>query len=119
MEKGLDKKAFGAWCEDFAERWFLAKGCEILERNFRCREGEIDLIVRVRFGLRFVEVKGRRGRKFGGVVEALTREKTRRMRKAIWRWREARGNREFGEIWFLGILVGRDGRISVEEMMVE
>jgi len=41
------------------------------------------------------------------------------MRKAIWRWREARGNREFGEIWFLGILVGRDGRISVEEMMVE
>ena len=114
------------WCEDAAAAWLAGKGWHVLERNVRFREGEIDAIV-VRDGdvhgrrgeLRFVEVKGRRTQTFGGVVEALTREKLRRMRRAIWRWRERSGDRRPGEIWFLGIFVERDGEVTIEEHLVE
>lgn len=122
MNNWLDKKGFGVWCEDTAVDWLASNGWHVLERNVHFREGEIDVIVCRGAGpgrLRFVEVKGRRGESFGGVVEALTREKMRRMRKAIWRWRERSGDRRAGEIWFLGVLVGQDGEVTIEEFLVE
>lgn len=62
-----------------AERALVAARYRILDRNFRTRRGEIDLIAEENGTLCFVEVKGRSGRSFGGPAEAITLEKQRRI----------------------------------------
>ena len=57
----LTRKELGTLGEDCAEEYFAARGFAILERNWRYRKFEIDLIVRCANTLVFVEVKTRRG----------------------------------------------------------
>jgi putative endonuclease len=111
---------FGRDMEAVAARYLAtAHGWHLLERNVRFREGEIDLIMLAADGLKFVEVKARRSEKFGGVVESLTTQKIQRLRRAIYRWRERSGRRENGQMIFLGILAGRDGGLTMEELLIE
>lgn len=119
MDNWLDKKEFGMWCEDQACKWLQGQGWQILERNVHFREGEVDIIAERDGALRFVEVKGRRSRTFGGVVEALTREKVRRIRLAVFRWRQISGNRQPGKLWFLGVFVDSSQRVTIEEHLIE
>ena len=49
----------------------MSKGYRILERNFRCRQGEIDLVAEDEQDLIFVEVKARRGVSFGLPEDAV------------------------------------------------
>lgn len=89
--KGGDRAALGRCGEDFAARLLELDGYEILDRNFRCREGEIDLIA-VRCGhLVFTEVKTRRTAAFGRPSEAVDRRKQRHLRQAAARWLEEKG----------------------------
>ena len=67
--------------ESLAVAHFKARECEILERNYRARRGEIDLIVRDGQFIVFVEVKTRRSRKFGLPQAAVTRQKQRQISK--------------------------------------
>jgi putative endonuclease len=69
----------GRWGEDLAATHLEAAGHNIVERNWRCRDGEIDLITRDGETLVFVEVKTRRGRAFGAPEEALTPHKAERL----------------------------------------
>jgi putative endonuclease len=61
-------------------------GMRVLERNWRCPEGEVDVIARDGDDLVFVEVKTRRGVAFGAPAEAVVAEKVRRLRRlaALW-----------------------------------
>jgi putative endonuclease len=68
--------------EELAARHLEAAGYVILERNFRGRAGEIDLVASHSGVLCFVEVKGRRGTGFGPPAEAVTPEKQRRIARA-------------------------------------
>ncbi len=61
--------------EALAEAYLHQHGYEVLERNYRCPAGEIDLVARQGEGLVFVEVKTRRSRRFGLPEEALTPRK--------------------------------------------
>ena len=67
--------------EEFAANLLELQGYRILERNFRCRTGEIDLIAEKDGEISFVEVKTRRSARFGRPAEAVSTEKQRRMRK--------------------------------------
>ncbi len=58
-----------------ALRYLLERGYELVERNYRTRYGELDLILRQDNTLVFVEVKLRRGTGFGGPLEAVTTRK--------------------------------------------
>ena len=80
---------FGRMMEKVASQYLQSsKGWRVLGERVRFREGEIDLIMETPSGeLRFVEVKGRRNEKFGGVVEGLTTGKVLRLKRAIYRWR--------------------------------
>lgn len=78
----MDKKTVGRLGEDFAARVLAANGYRILERNFRCKAGEIDLIASKGGRLCFVEVKTRQTARFGTPAEAVDREKQRRIRRA-------------------------------------
>ncbi len=72
----LGKKA-----EDFASSLITSKGYKVLDRNFRSRFGEIDIIATDENTLVFVEVKARWSRKFGNPEEAVTPRKIWKIRK--------------------------------------
>ena len=67
--------------EEAAVRYLCQLGYEILERNYRCRFGEIDLIARDGRTLAFIEVKTRRSQKYGPAAAAVTIGKQRHLIK--------------------------------------
>ncbi len=76
---GNGRKQLGAWGEGVAATRLEAEGYRIVARNWRCRQGEIDLIAQAGEILVFVEVKTRRGRSMGAPEEALTPQKSRKL----------------------------------------
>jgi putative endonuclease len=76
----------GATGEDRACAYLVDQGFEILERNYRCRVGELDVVARDGDTLVFVEVKERGDPSHGGAVEAVTAPKRRRVIQAAQRW---------------------------------
>jgi putative endonuclease len=72
--------ALGARGEDLAAAWYERHGYEVLARNWRCREGELDLVVQRGRELVFVEVKTRTSDRFGLPAEAVTVRKQQRLR---------------------------------------
>ena len=72
---------FGQKAEDMAVRYLKKRGYKILERNYRNRNGEIDIIARDGDALVFVEVKARRSERFGTAKAAVTIHKQRQVSK--------------------------------------
>ena len=87
------RRALGAAGEEQAARWYRAHGYEELARNWRCRDGELDLVVARGRLLVIVEVKARRTDRFGSPAEAVTRTKQLRLRRLALRYLEATGAR--------------------------
>jgi putative endonuclease len=83
------RRALGAAGEDAVARWYRRAGYEVLDRNWRCPEGELDLVVARPGEIVFCEVKTRRANAFGAPVEAVTRVKQRRLRVLAARWLQA------------------------------
>ena len=73
------RRELGDFGERLAVQHLEAKGYRIVERNFRKREGEIDIVAQTGEILAFVEVKCRRGAAMGTAAEALTPAKQRRL----------------------------------------
>jgi putative endonuclease len=76
----------GAAGEDAVALWYVGCGYTVLARNWRVREGEIDVIARRDATVVFCEVKTRRGDGFGSPAEAVTARKQARLRKLAVRW---------------------------------
>jgi putative endonuclease len=72
----------GAAAEALAADFLAERGLTLVERNYRCRGGEIDLIARDGDTLVFVEVRLRRSAAFGGAAASITATKRGRMRHA-------------------------------------
>ena len=72
--------------ERIAAAYLADAGLRLLDRNWRCRDGELDIVAREGDSLVFCEVKTRRGVGFGHPVEAVTSVKQRRMRTLAQRW---------------------------------
>jgi putative endonuclease len=84
------KEAFGRYGEDVAEAWLRERGFVVVERNWRCPRGELDIVGWDGDVLVFVEVKTRSSGAFGSAAEAVTREKLARLRLAASEWLMAR-----------------------------
>lgn len=82
------RRALGIGGEDLVAAWYTANGYEVVARNWRCRAGELDLIVRKGRTFVFCEVKTRTSDAFGAPVEAITRQKQVRVRHLAARWLE-------------------------------
>ncbi|MFN8088383.1 MAG: YraN family protein [Mycobacterium sp.] len=77
----------GALGEQLAADHLTALGMRVLQRNWRCRYGELDLIVEDTDNtVVFVEVKTRTGEVFGGLAEAVSPTKLRRLRRLAGVW---------------------------------
>lgn len=101
------KHVLGLYGERVAGNYLQSIGYEILERNWRCPIGEIDLIVRDQNRYVFVEVKTRNGRGFGHPLEAITEIKLGRLRRLVGEWCRTRQ------------LSGIDVRIDAVSVLVE
>jgi putative endonuclease len=103
--------------EDRAAAWYLERGYEVLDRNWRCREGELDLIARSGGTVVFCEVKARSGSQFGAPAEAVGPSKQARIRRLAARWlREHRqGLRVRPTVVRFDVAAILDGRIDVLE----
>jgi putative endonuclease len=75
-------KALGSRGEDLAVQYLKKKGFKVIERNYRCQSGEIDLIAREKNTLVFVEIKARSSSEFGLPQEFVDRFKQRKMIEA-------------------------------------
>jgi putative endonuclease len=80
------RRDLGRSGEDAAASWYEDEGYEVVARNWQCRDGEIDLIVRHGRTVVFCEVKTRTTDAFGVPVEAITRVKRDRLRRLATRW---------------------------------
>jgi putative endonuclease len=80
------RRARGDAGEARAAAWYEAAGYEVLARNWRCRDGEIDLVVARRGCVVFCEVKSRASAAFGLPAEAVTPAKQARLRRLAARW---------------------------------
>jgi putative endonuclease len=111
----VNRRAFGARGEAIAGEWYRARGYTVLDRNWRCREGELDLVLEGPGVVVFCEVKTRSSDAFGIGAEAVTREKQMRIRRLSARWLTEH-RRRAGTVRFdvVSILAPRDGKPMVQ-----
>lgn len=85
---GVDpRRRTGRLGEEHAAGLMQARGGVVISRNWRCRAGELDLVVLDAAGrLRFVEVRARTGTGFGTPAESVTPDKQRRLRRLAAHW---------------------------------
>ena len=80
------KDAVGIYGENVAVRHLIEAGLEIVARNWRCAEGEIDIVASERDTLVICEVKTRSSDRYGTPAEAITRRKADRLRRLAYLW---------------------------------
>lgn len=78
-----DTRRIGKEGEELCCQYLQNNGYQIMERNFRCKEGEIDIIAKDKDEWVFIEVKTRTNGHYGLAAEAMTKWKRQRMLKAI------------------------------------
>jgi putative endonuclease len=99
--------ALGGFGENLAAAQYRAQGYDVLERNWRCSAGEIDLICSRGALLVVCEVKARTGSERGHPLEAVTAQKQRRLRRLAAIYLQQQG-RHWSEVRFdvAGVLGG-------------
>ncbi len=111
------RQALGEYGEQVAERHLVERGLVVLERNWRCPEGEIDLVLRDGAVLVVCEVKTRSSTAAGTPHEAITDAKLERLRRLGERWATHRGVRPPGmRIDLVAVLRPRRGPAIVEHV---
>ncbi|HLI36080.1 MAG TPA: YraN family protein [Streptosporangiaceae bacterium] len=85
------KDVLGRSGEQAAAGYLEASGFRILDRNWRCADGEIDIVAVERHALVICEVKTRSGARYGTPFEAVSRAKLARLRRLAVRWLNAHG----------------------------
>ena len=111
------RQALGAYGETVAARHLARAGLVLLDCNWRCDEGELDLVLREGDLLVVCEVKTRTGTGCGTPHEAVTEVKLDRLRRLAERWRAERGVRPAGvRIDLVAVLRGARGAAEVEHV---
>jgi putative endonuclease len=85
------RQAFGELGERIAERWLRRQGWRVVQRRFRSGHRDIDLVVERNGLIAFVEVKARRGNRFGDPVEAVNWKKQRELGRSARVWIDRHG----------------------------
>ena len=111
-----DHLVLGREGEDQAARLLASLGFRIIERNYRCRLGEVDLICRHNGVLIFVEVKTRAEGSLGSGTDAVDRRKRSRIVKAAAEYLSAHGLWDKPCRFDVVSVVKRDGRLACEHL---
>jgi|SRR5215469_12321371 len=111
------KDVLGQHGEQLAASFLAEAGLTVVDRNWRCKEGEIDIVAVDGRTLVICEVKTRSGVRFGTPIEAITRQKAFRLRKLAVLWVRAHGL-IFDQIRIdiVGVLRGPSGEFTIEHV---
>lgn len=111
------KDALGRRGEAIAARHLRQSGLVIVERNWRCAHGEIDIVARQGDELVFVEVKTRSSVAFGHPLEAITPRKLARLRRLAGAWCLAHPEQTGAiRIDAVAVIAPRLGQLEVEHL---
>ena len=112
-----DKDELGRLGEQLAAEYLQQAGMRILDRNWRCAEGELDIVAAERRVLVACEVKTRSGLGFGSPLEAISRRKQARLRRLAVSWIRAHGVL-FDEVRIdvIGLVRDRAGHFTIEHV---
>jgi len=112
------RRAIGAYGEERAARHLITKGLTVLERNWRCDEGEIDIVLREGATLVVCEVKTRTSLTAGTPHEAITDTKLARLKRLGERWAVEHDVRPDGiRIDLVAVLCRRKGAPVIEHVV--
>lgn len=112
------KDAVGRYGEDVAARFVTAQGWTVLARNWRCADGELDIVALDGDELVAVEVKTRRSTAYGHPAEAVTHRKLARLRRLTARWLSEHDVRAVSvRVDVVAVLVPRAGAAQVEHLV--
>ena len=112
------KDAVGRYGEDVAARHLQGAGWQLLDRNWRGPDGELDIVALDGTALVTVEVKTRRGVGFGHPAEAVTPRKVARLRRLTAQWVAAHEVRPRSiRIDVIGVVLPRSGAAQVEHLV--
>ena len=125
MDSTVDKpprlthnQALGAYGELLAARFLSRQGLVLLDHNWRCREGEIDLVLRDGRTLVICEVKTRSSVDFGTPHEAIDRRKVDRMRRLAAAWLRAHSaHPDDIRLDLVAVIVPRTGAPEIEHVV--
>ncbi|MGV8913752.1 MAG: YraN family protein [Rhodoglobus sp.] len=111
------KDVLGARGEDLAADHLISAGLEILDRNWRCSQGELDIVARDRDEIVFVEVKTRSSVLFGHPFESITATKVARLRRLAAAWCEAHeGSATAIRIDAVAVIMPPRGAVEIEHL---
>jgi putative endonuclease len=111
------KDVLGRRGEAIAARHLEERGLTVVDRNWRCSQGEIDLVARDGTETVFVEVKTRSGVGFGHPLESITVGKLARLRRLAAAWCEAHpGAYDRIRIDAIAVIAPRRGEVTVEHL---
>src|SRR4051812_23203696 len=103
------RQAFGELGERIAERWLRRAGWRVLQRRFRSGHRDIDLVVERDGTVAFVEVKARRGDRFGQPIEAVNWRKQKELTRSAKVWIDRHGRPlEAYRFDVIGVLVAEE-----------
>ncbi len=108
------KKEFGTWGETVACAYLVRLGQEIVQKNFKCKLGEVDIISCDGEGLHFIEVKTRRSIEFGRPSEAVDSDKRRHILNVARFYLKIKGLEDLDAHLDIIEVVNKENRIYVD-----
>jgi putative endonuclease len=109
------RRELGAAGEAAVARWYEAAGYRVVDRNWRCAQGELDLVLTRGDTLVFCEVKTRASSTFGTPAEAVTARKQQRLRALALRWLDVHpGRRRELRFDVASVLRQSNGTLAIE-----
>ena len=118
----MKRRDTGILGEKLAKDFLKRRGYRILETNYRCPEGEIDIVAKHKDSLVFVEVRAKTSLGFGSPEESITPAKQEKMRAAAFHYRQAHNN--LPSLWRIDVVAvelnqkGEPSRIELIENAV-
>lgn len=111
------KYALGRRGEQLAADYLQQAGFRVLERNYRCADGEVDIVAADHRTLVACEVKTRSSLRYGTPIEAVDARKLRRLRRLAVRWAATHGVIFDGlRVDVVGVLKSADGQFTIEHV---
>ncbi len=107
----MKRRDTGNLGEKLAAGFIRKQGYVILQTNYRCPEGEVDIVARQKDCLVFVEVRAKRGREFGSPEESITPAKMEKLRRVAAHYRQAHD--DIPDSWridFVAVEIDRQNR---------
>jgi putative endonuclease len=114
----MTRKTTGILGEKLANRYLVEHGYRVIETNYRCRDGEIDIVASKDDCLVFVEVRTKRSHFFGTPEESITATKKEHLRAVANRYRET--HTDLPSSWRIDLVaveLGRTGQIQRIELI--